>query len=104
MNTEDVSLDEIENLLNQSIKGVHPLFDNETIAEIFSQPINEDDFFDLPNVEKIQSLFSNFAKCKSSTERQVFLFQLPKDDYVILVRTFFHIVENTVLATSTYRH
>lgn len=100
----ETSTDEIEILLNQSVRGIHPLFDHQRVAKILSQPTENLDFFRFSNLEKIQKLFSQFATCKTFLERQQFLLHLPEEDYETLVRTYFHILENTVLAQSPLRH
>ena len=101
---EDASLDEIETLLNQSIRGIHALFDNQTIAGILKNPTEELDFFNFTNLDRIQSLFSQFMECSTSADRKRFLQKLEPEDYEIIVRTYFHIVDNSVLANSTFRH
>ncbi len=101
---EETSLDEIETLLNQSICGIHALFDHQRIAEIMKKPTENLDFFRFSNLEKIQTLFSRFAVCRTFLERQQFLLHLPTEDYETFVRIYFHILENTVLARSTFRH
>ncbi|MCB0366685.1 MAG: hypothetical protein H6624_14535 [Bdellovibrionaceae bacterium] len=101
---DDASLEEIETLLSQSMRGIHALFDNETIADILRNPTEELDFFNFSNMDRIQNLFSQFMDCPTSYDRQVFLQRLEPEEYEIVVRTYFHIVDNTVLANSSFRH
>ncbi len=104
MPLQEVSLEEIESLLNHSTRGIHALFDHQKVAEILRRPTEDLDFFSFSNLEKIQSLFARFLNCRTCLERQQFLLNLSEHEYETLVRMYFHLLENTVLAHSTYRH
>lgn len=97
-------LDQIEILLSQSTGGIHALFDHRRIAQILSRPTEYLDFFQGANLAKIQDIFAQLASCQTCLERQNFLMKLAEEDYETLVRTYFHILENTVLANSKFRH
>ena len=45
MQMEEAQLNEIESLLTQSMRGIHLLYDNDTIAKILQKPTEETDFF-----------------------------------------------------------
>lgn len=101
---DEASLAEIETLLNQSMRGIHALFDNQTIAHILKNPTEELDFFNFANLERIQKLFSQLMECATLLDRKKFLMNLDREDYETVVRTYFHIVENSVLAYAPFRH
>lgn len=101
---EQKNLQEIEYLLTQSVQGVHLLFDNKTIAKVLKKPTEKIDFFNYSNVSKIQNLFTELVNKKSLAEKRLFLQQLKPKEYELLLRTYFHILENTILASSEHKH
>lgn len=101
---QELHLVNMERLLAHSMKGVHCLFDNSTLAKIFKTPTENLDFFSLENMDRIQQLFSTFLQKKSVSEKLLFLETLSASEYELLVRTYFHIVENSVLASSEFKH
>ena len=104
MNIAEENLDEIEFLLAQSMNGVHHLFDNSIIAEILQKPTEEIDFFSFENMDRIQSLFTQLLSQNSVQEKKLFLKSLDASSYEILVRTYFHIVDNTMLTSDSLKH
>lgn len=96
--------EQIEYLLFQSTRGVHFMFDNADIAKVLSQPADEALFFTDENMDKVQGLLSRFLSCPSMQEKRSFLESLPVDEFELLIRSYFHLVENTILAHSTIRH
>lgn len=101
---EPKTLDQIEYLLYQSTKGVHFLFDKKEISQILKTPTNEEEFFSQNNIDKVQQLFNDFLNKKSIVEKQIYLSNLDKESFEILVRTYFHIVENSVNISHKQKH
>jgi hypothetical protein len=97
-------LNQIEHLLVQSMNGIHLLFDNETIARILRTPVEDKDLFQDENLDKIQDLFSRFVQMETFQDKQAFLRSLDKKSFELLLRTYFHIVDNSVLANDSLRH
>ena len=104
MQIDDHSLDKIEVLLTQSMKGIHLLYDNDSIANILQIPTEELDFFNFENMDKIQELFSDLITKDSFEEKKAYIQTLNPDNYEILLRTYFHIVESTLLTATNYKH
>jgi GGDEF domain-containing protein len=100
----DSHLDQIEHLLAQSMNGIHLLFDNETIAQVLKVPTEHIDLFQLKNLDKIQELFSEFIQRETLQDKQLFLQSLDKDSFELLLRTYFHIVDNSLFTTEGNRH
>src|SRR4249920_2053660 len=94
----DSHLDQIEHLLAQSMIGIHLLFDNETIARVLRTPTIEKDLFHIRNLNRIQELFSAFVQNQTLHEKQVYLESLDTGSYEMLLRTYFHIVDNSLFA------
>jgi len=101
---EENKLQKIEVLLAQSMRGIHVLFENETIAQILRIPTEEIDFFSFDNMDRIQSLFTGLINKTTFEEKRCFLESLDGDSYETLVRAYFHIVDNTVLAATLEKH
>lgn len=100
----DIQIDELEKLLNQSIKGYHHLFDREKITQILKTPTEEIDFFTIENMDIIQKLFDELIKKNSMQEKQAFIEKLDEKHFEILLRTYFHIVESTMLTNDIQKH
>lgn len=100
----DSHLDQIEHLLVQSMNGIHLLFDNETIARVLKTPTEEAELFHQRNLDKIQDLFSGFIQKASFAEKQLYLSSLDTEAYELLLRTYFHIVENSLYTADCILH
>jgi hypothetical protein len=99
----DAHIDQIEHLLIQSMNGIHLLFDNETIARVLKNPTEHMDLFQLKNVDRIQELFTEFIKRKTLPEKQIFLSELDPESFELILRTYFHIVDNSLFSEDS-RH
>ena len=51
-------LDQIEYLLTQSTKGVHLLFDRDTLINTLQEPIEARDYFSFDNLNKVQTILT----------------------------------------------
>ena len=101
---QDAHLDQIEHLLAQSMNGIHLLFDNETIARILKIPTEEKELFHLKNLDRIQELFTEFVGNESLQQKRMWLESLDKESFEMLLRTYFHIVDNSLFAADSIRH
>lgn len=97
-------LNEIELLLNQSVKGYHFLFDHKKVAKILSTPTEDIDFFSKENIQRVQALMTGLLSKKSFQQKQTYLNSLNRKNFELLVRTYFHIVDSTVLASLKNTH
>ena len=104
MQIEEYHLDGIESLLAQSMRGIHLLYDNDTIAKILQKPTEEIEFFTMDNLERIQDLFSKLIERETFKGRQSFLNSLDPDSFEILLRTYFHILENSIQTACSLKH
>lgn len=101
---QDGSLDQIEYLLYQSTQGVHFMFENSEIAKVLREPVDETEFFTTSNMEKVKGLLTDLLDRPSMIEKKSFLERLSSEDYELMIRAYFHLVENTILANSNLRH
>lgn len=102
--SHEEQLEQIEYLLYQSTQGIHFMFDNSDIAQAMSRGHDEKAFFTNENMEKVQGLLSRFLECPSMQEKKLFLERLPSEEYELLIRAYFQLVEKTILAHSNIRH
>jgi ribosome maturation factor RimP len=101
---EDTNLSQIEYLLHQSTQGLHFVFDHADLVRILSRPTDEEKFFTSDNKEKVHDMLSRFLDRPTIIEKQSFLERLSPDEYELLIRAYFQLVENTILAATKLRH
>lgn len=101
---QEKSLERMEALLKQSAMGIHVLFDNHSIAQVMGQHKDDKDFFDFTKMKRVQDVMTELIAKKTYIEKVSFIKDLDTDSYDMLVRTYFHIVENTVRAGSDHHH
>ncbi len=92
----EFNLQQIEYLLAQSVKGLHLLFDKELIKQAFTQPKNGISDFEQEDRQKIQNLFAGLIESTSLGDKKGYLKKLSSEDQEILIKAYFHIVENTI--------
>lgn len=101
---EEKSLARMEALLSHSAMGVHVLFDNNSIAQVFREVKDDRDFYDFHKMKKVQDVMTELIAKKTYFEKKAYLGTLDQESYEMLIRAYFHIVENTVLANNERKH
>lgn len=101
---EEKSIKQMESLLAQSAQGIHILFDTSSLKKVLSRPTNDKDFFDFNKMKKVQDMMTDLIAKPSYFEKMAFLRDLDLENYELLVRTYFHIVENTVRSAQDHKH
>lgn len=94
----------MEALLSHSAMGVHVLFDNQSIANVLKDCRDDKDFYSFEKMKKVQDVMTELIAKKSYFEKMAYLQALDKDSYEMLIRAYFHIVENTVRANHEHCH
>lgn len=94
----------MEALLSQSAMGVHVLFDNKDIAGALKEIKDDKDFYCFEKMKKVQDVMTELIAKKTYFEKMAYLQSLDTESYQMLVRAYFHIVENTVRANYELRH
>jgi hypothetical protein len=97
-------LKQLESLLSQSTMGIHLLFERPRIAAILKNPTEAQEFFSFENLNRVQSILGEFLQKASFEEKQRYLTDLDDQSYEILVRSYFNIVENTILEATKDKH
>lgn len=97
-------LDQIEYLLMQSTRGIHLLFDRDVLVNTLQEPVEAKDYFSLENLNKVQDILTEMIKQPTIAEKKHYLSTLDEDVYALFIRTYFNIVENTVLTSRENHH
>jgi hypothetical protein len=95
---------QIEYLIHQSTLGVHFLFDRKEVARVMMTPTEEKDFFTLKNMERVQSLLSRFLEKPTIMDKERFLKALNVRERDLLIRAYFHLVENAIQSNFELKH
>jgi hypothetical protein len=97
-------LERMEALLKQSANGIHVLFKNSEIAAAIKESDQKVDFCDFNQMKKVQEVMSALVAKKTYIEKMAYIKELDSESYQMLIRTYFHIVENTVRANTEQHH
>ncbi|AHI05382.1 hypothetical protein BDW_04370 [Bdellovibrio bacteriovorus W] len=100
VNIDETNLERMEALLSHSAMGVHVLFDNDSIAEALREVKDDTDFYSFDKMKKVQDVMTELITKKTYFEKMAYLQALEPEAYHMLVRAYFHIVENTVRANN----
>jgi len=101
---EESSLERMEALLSHSAMGVHVLFENKAIAQVLKDVKDDKDFYSFDKMKKVQDVMTELIAKKTYFEKMAYLQALDKESFQMLVRAYFHIVENTVRASHDEFH
>lgn len=101
---EETSLEKMEALLSHSAMGVHVLFDNKSIADVLKEASDDKDFYSFDKMKKVQDVMTALIAKRTYFEKMAYLQALEPESYQMLVRAYFHIVENTVRANNEHKH
>lgn len=101
---EEKSLERMEALLSHSAMGVHVLFDNKSIADVLKDVKDDNDFYDFNKMKKVQDVMTELIAKRTYIEKVAYLKSLDQESFEMLVRAYFHIVENTVRANHELSH
>lgn len=95
---------QIEYLIHQSTQGVHFLFDKKDVSRVMMVPTDEKDFFTMKNMERVQSLLSRFLGKPTLNDKERFLRSLTATERDLMIRAYFHLVENAIRSNSELSH
>jgi len=93
----EAQMQEIQYIIQQSMNGFHVLFDNDTIKRFCRDSNSDDDIFDENKARTTERLLEMFMSTPTINGRRSFFESLNEDDKSLLIRTYFHIVENNIL-------
>lgn len=96
-------VDQIEYLLQQSTQGLHFIFDHHDVARVLRKD-EEGAPLDIKLMDKVQGLLTGLLGKQTIVEKRSYLDSLIRDDYELLVKAYFQLVDKTILANSQLRH
>lgn len=97
-------LERMDQLIYQSTRGIHILFDHKDIVGAIN---DKDPTLEENTIEKlklIQDLLYKFIRMKEVDQKKAFLKELNSHEYALLIRAYFKIVDNSILNKHSERH
>ena len=94
----------LKSILSQSEQGIHVLFENSLISEVFRKPYSEDEFFEVDNLKRIQDDILKLLQMTSLHDKRNFIDSLDKDSQHRIVRAYFYMIENNLRSTQKRPH
>lgn len=109
MSKVEVYLDEqqinnLKSILTQSEHGIHVLFENSLIAEVFKHDYPEEKFFEVENIKEVQEDILKLLQCKTLSEKQDYINSLDEVEKHRIVRAYFYIIENNLRSNQKLPH
>ena len=109
MSKVEVYLDEqqinsLKSILTQSEFGIHILFDNDLIKDVFKNEHSEEEFFEVENIKKVQNDILTLLHFKTLTEKRGFISSLSTEHKHRIVRAYFYIIENNLRTNQKRPH
>lgn len=101
---ELVQTAQIEYLIHQSTQGFHFLFDKRDVTRVMMVPTDEREFFTLKNMERVQKLLTSFLEKPTLLAKERYLKSLNALERDLMIRAYFHLVENTILSNFDLKH
>jgi hypothetical protein len=101
---DEQQIQSLQNILSQSAAGVHMLFDNQLIGEVFKESFDEDEFFEIENIKLVQNDLLKLLQFKTVIEKRGFIQSLKKIDRHRMVRAYFYLIENNLKTQQTLNH
>ncbi len=95
---------QIEYLIHQSTLGVHFMFSKRDVARVMMIPTDEREFFTLKNMERVQKLLTGFLEKPTLLAKERYLNSLGALEKDLMIRAYFHLVENTILSNTDFKH
>lgn len=96
---------QLEYMIFLSTQGVHFLFEKRDIAlAMLTAPVDESDFFTARNMERVQSLISRLLDKPTLSIKERFIRSLSEAERCLLIRAYFHLVENAIHKKSVMQH
>ena len=95
---------QIEYLIHQSTLGFHFMFSKRDVARVMMIPTDEREFFTLKNMERVQRLLTSFLEKPTLLAKERYLNSLGALEKDLMIRAYFHLVENTILSNTDFKH
>lgn len=100
----NIHTEQIEYLIHQSTLGIHFLFERSDVARVMLTPLDEQEFFSLKNMERVQNLLTAFLEKPNLVDKERYLESLSIAERDLLIRAYFHLVENAIQSNFDLKH
>lgn len=97
-------LEEMDNLILQSSRGIHLLFEKKDILTALADGKQQKDEHDIEKLKLIQKILYKFISFKDLEDKKAYIKTLKSDHYSLLIRAYFKILENSMMNRSEIRH
>lgn len=104
MYLDEQQITNLQSILMQSEFGIHMLFDNSLIAEVFSLPYSEEEFFEIENIKRVQNDILKLLQFKTLNDKRNFIKSLSTEHQHRIVRAYFYIIENNLKTNQKLPH
>lgn len=101
---DEQQISNLQSILTQSEFGIHVLFENALITEVFKQPYSEEEFFEIENIKKVQDHILQLLQYKTLNAKRGFIKGLTEDEQHRIVRAYFYIIENNLRTNQKLPH
>lgn len=101
---DEQQISNLQSILTQSEFGIHVLFENTLITEVFKQPYSEEEFFEIENIKKVQDHILQLLQFKTLNDKRHFISSLNEDEQHRIVRAYFYIIENNLRTNQKLPH
>lgn len=104
MYLDEQQINSLKSILTQSEHGIHVLFENSLIAEVFKNDYSEEDFFEIENIKLVQDNILKLLQLKTLVEKKSYIASLTASDQHRIVRAYFYIIENNLRTNQKLPH
>lgn len=101
---DEQQINNLKSILTQSEHGIHVLFENSLIAEVFKHDYPEEKFFEVENIKEVQEDILKLLQCKTLSEKQDYINSLDEEEKHRIVRAYFYIIENNLRSNQKLPH
>ena len=102
---EPSQMQHIEYLIKQSLNGHHFLFEKNELSNILkSDPSHNINFHCEETHKEAHTLLCDLLSQQNLSDKKEFLKKLDTRQFEILVRTYFQVIENTILKSNIIKH
>lgn len=104
MYLDEQQINSLKSILNQSEHGIHVLFENTLIADVFKTDYSEETFFEVENIKQVQDDLLKLLQFKTLNEKKNYIHSLEETEKHRIVRAYFYIIENNLRASQKLPH
>ena len=104
MYLDEQQINSLKSILTQSEHGIHVLFENSLIAEVFKNDYSEEEFFEIENIKNIQDDLLKLLQFKTLIEKKSYINSLNEGEKHRIVRAYFYIIENNLRTNQKLPH